>query len=156
LSDANIFCLFAAFADKRTRILYNDLTGTFPFISLEGNVCFLIVYHYKTNAILALPIAGFSDDIMFAAYQQQYNLLKLKGYKIRLNIMDNQATKVIKKFLDEQQCNLLLVEPHTTMSMLQSVPFKHSRHISSAPWPQPTVNFHCNCGTNSCPKSRAH
>jgi hypothetical protein len=26
--------------------------------------------------------------------------------------MDNQATKVIKKFLDEQQCDLLLVEPH--------------------------------------------
>jgi hypothetical protein len=26
--------------------------------------------------------------------------------------MDNQATKVIKKILDEQQCDLLLVEPH--------------------------------------------
>jgi hypothetical protein len=81
-------------------------------MSLEGNVCFLIVYHNETNAILALPIAGFSDDIIFAAYQQQYNLLKLKGYKICLNVMDNQATKVIKKILDEQQCNLLLVEPH--------------------------------------------
>jgi len=64
-------------------------------MSLEGNVYFLIVYHYKTNVILALPIAGFSDNIMFSAYQQQYNLLKLKGYKIHLNIMDNQATKVI-------------------------------------------------------------
>jgi hypothetical protein len=111
LSDANIFC-FAAFADKKTGILYNDLTGTFPFMSLEGIMCFLIVYHYKTNAILALPIAGFSDNIIFAACQQQYNLLKSKGYKIRLNAIDNQATKVIKKFLDEQQCNLLLVEPH--------------------------------------------
>ncbi len=105
------FC-FAAFADKRTGILYNNLTGTFPFVSLEGNVCFLIVYHYKTSAILALPKAGFSDDIIFAAHQQQYNLLKPKGYKIRLNVMDNQANKVITKFLDEQQCNLLLVEPH--------------------------------------------
>jgi hypothetical protein len=66
-SDANIFC-FAAFADERSGILYNDLTGTFPFMSLEGNVCFLIVYHYQTNTILALPIAGFGDDIMFVAY----------------------------------------------------------------------------------------
>jgi hypothetical protein len=48
----------------------------------------------------------------FAAYQKQYNLLKSKGYKIRLNVMDNQATKVIKKFLDDQQCNLFLVKPH--------------------------------------------
>jgi hypothetical protein len=40
----NIFC-FGAFADKRTGILYNDLTGSFPYTSLEGKVCFLIVYH---------------------------------------------------------------------------------------------------------------
>jgi hypothetical protein len=73
LSDANIFC-FAAFANKRTGILNNNCTGTFPFMSLEGNACFLTLYHYKTNAILALPIVGFSDNIIFAAYQQQCNL----------------------------------------------------------------------------------
>jgi hypothetical protein len=96
-SEANIFC-FAPFEDKRTGILYNNLTGTFPFMSLKGNVCFLIIYHNKTNAVLALPIAGFSDDIIFAAYQQQYNLLQSRGCKTHLNVMDNQATKVIKKF----------------------------------------------------------
>jgi hypothetical protein len=37
-SDANVF-VFAAFADKQTRTLYSDLTGAFPFMSLEGNVC---------------------------------------------------------------------------------------------------------------------
>ena len=49
-SDANIFC-FATFADKQMGILYNDLTSTFPFMSLKGNMCFLIIYHHKTNAI---------------------------------------------------------------------------------------------------------
>jgi hypothetical protein len=43
-SVGNIFC-FGAFADKRTGILYNDLTGLFPYMSLKGNVCFLVVYH---------------------------------------------------------------------------------------------------------------
>jgi hypothetical protein len=98
-------------------------------MSLEGNVCFLIIYHYETNAILALPIAGFSDDIIFAAYQRQYHLLKLKGYKIRLNVMDNQATKVIKKFLDEEQCSLLLVEPH-------------NHHVNAAKCTIQTFNVH--------------
>jgi hypothetical protein len=110
-SDAKIFC-FAAFADKRTGTLYNDLTGLFPFMFLKGNVCFLIVYHYKTNAILALPIKGFRDDIIFATYKQQYNMLESKGYKFKLNVMDNQATQVIKKFLDTKQCGLLLVQPN--------------------------------------------
>jgi hypothetical protein len=43
-TDANLFC-FAAFADKHTGTVYNDLTGLFPFLSLEGNICFLMVYH---------------------------------------------------------------------------------------------------------------
>jgi hypothetical protein len=75
---ANLFC-FAAFADKHTKTLYNNLTGLFLFQSLEGNVCFLVVYHYETNAILALPISSFSNKIIFAAYKQQYEMLESKG-----------------------------------------------------------------------------
>jgi hypothetical protein len=86
-SKTNIFC-FAAFADKDTGILYTDLTGTFLFMSLEGNVCFLIVYHYESNTILGLPIANFSSNCILAAYTQQYELLKSKGFTMKLNIMD--------------------------------------------------------------------
>ena len=39
-------------------------------------------------------------------------MLKAKGFKPKLNIMDNQATKHIKKFLTENKCKLQLVEPH--------------------------------------------
>jgi hypothetical protein len=106
-SDAIVFC-FAAFTDKRTGILYNDLTGPFPFMSLEGNKCFLIVYHYKTNAIFALLIKGFCDAIIFEANKQQFKMLESKGYKIKLNVMDNQATQIIKKNLTAQECDLLL------------------------------------------------
>jgi hypothetical protein len=109
--DANMFC-FAAFVDKRTGTLYNDLTGPFPFMSLEGNVCFLIVYHYKINAILALPIKGFCDAIIFEAYKQQFNLLQSKGYKIKLNVMDNQAAQIIKKNSHCARMRLTLSEPH--------------------------------------------
>jgi hypothetical protein len=110
-SIGNIFC-FGAFADKQTGILYNDLTRLFPYMSLEGNVCFLVVYHYESNAILALPISGFDDNTIFAAYITQFKFLESKGHKIKLNVMDNQCTKQIKKFLTANNCNLLLVEPH--------------------------------------------
>ncbi len=36
-----IFCL-GAFADKNTGVVYNDCTRNFPFMSLGGNVCFLL------------------------------------------------------------------------------------------------------------------
>ena len=87
-SIGNIFC-FGTFADKQTGILYNNLTGLFPYMSLEGNVCFIIIYHYESNAILALPISGFNDNTVFAAYKTQFDFLKSKGYKIKLNEADN-------------------------------------------------------------------
>ncbi len=110
--DSYSMFVFAAFADKHTGILYSDLTGTFPFILLEGNVCFPVVYHYETNAILALPVANFSNDSILAAYQQQFEFLKSKGHKIKLNVMDNQASQVIKNYLTLKKCDTLLVEPN--------------------------------------------
>ncbi len=56
-SIANVFC-FGAFADKISSVVYNDCTGEFPYRSLDGNVCFFVMYHYETNAILATPIPG--------------------------------------------------------------------------------------------------
>ena len=81
-------------------------------MSLEGNVCFLVVYHYETNAILALPISGFSDEVIFQAYKDIYEMIESKGFVIRFNVMDNQASKVIKQFLTPKQCELMLVEPN--------------------------------------------
>ena len=54
-SIANLFC-FGEFADKQSGVMYNDLTGSFPFMLLDGSVCFLVMYHYKANAIFAIPI----------------------------------------------------------------------------------------------------
>ncbi len=47
--------------------LHTSRLGT--AMSLEGNVCYLIVYHYKSNTILGLPISGFDDNTVFAAYK---------------------------------------------------------------------------------------
>ena len=58
-------------------------------MSLEGNVCFLVVYHYESNAILALPISGFSDNVIFRAYTEIYEMIESKGFVIRFNVMDH-------------------------------------------------------------------
>jgi hypothetical protein len=86
-ADGNIFCL-GAFADKHTGTLYNDLTSTFPFMSLNKNVCYLIDYHYETNVMLALPIANLEDTTIFEGYKKQFeflesNEIKLKSWTIR-------------------------------------------------------------------------
>ena len=100
--DGNIFC-FGAFADKHTGVVYSNFTGTFPYMSLEGNVCFFVVYHYESNAILGLPVKNMEDSTIYEAYKQQFEFLKSKGFTIKLNVMDNQASRQIKRFLSTQE-----------------------------------------------------
>ena len=108
---ANVLC-FREIADKITGFVYNKCTGKFQFMSLDGNVCFFIMYHYKTNTILATLIPGLDSKSILAAYSKNFEYLVSKGYTPKLNIMDNQATKTIKAYLMPQQCKLQLVEPN--------------------------------------------
>jgi hypothetical protein len=79
---------------------------------LDGSVCFLVMYHYESNTFFAIPIAGLDKVTIFEAYNKKFDKLTAKGIKVKLNIMDNKATKHIKKFLTEEQYKLQLVEPH--------------------------------------------
>jgi len=110
-SIANVF-RFGAFANKVSGVVYNDLTGNFPFMPIDGSVCFFVLYHYETNAILVKPIANVDDRSIFAAYKEVFETLEAKGYKPKMNVMDNQATKYIKKFITKKKSKLQLVEPH--------------------------------------------
>ena len=76
-------------------------------MSFAGSVCF-----YESNTILVKPIAGLDDVSIFNAYKQYFDELKGKGFKPKLNIMDNQATKHIERFLTKNNCRLQIVEPH--------------------------------------------
>ncbi len=110
-SIANVFC-FGAFANKNSVIVYHNLTGSFSFMSYNGSVCFFIQYHYESNAILVTPIAGLDNISIFEEYKKQFENLAAKGFKPKLNVMDNQATKQIKDFLTKNECKVQLVELH--------------------------------------------
>ncbi len=109
-SIVNVFC-FGAFADKNTGVIYNDFTGNFPFMSFDGNICFFVMYHYKTTAIFPTPIPGLNLQSILDAYKKNFKFLVSKGYTPKINVMDKQATKAIKSYLTPQQCCLQLVKP---------------------------------------------
>jgi hypothetical protein len=77
----------------------------------DGSIGYLVMYHYKSNAILATPIAGLDDVSIFNACKLNFQSMQ-KGYKPKLNAMDNQATKHIKQFLTKEECKLQLVKLH--------------------------------------------
>jgi hypothetical protein len=96
-SIANVFC-FGTFADKLSGVVYNNRTGNFPYMLLDGNICLFVMYHYKTNAILITPIVGLDSECILEAYKSNFEYLVSKGVKPKLNVMDNQATKAIKTY----------------------------------------------------------
>ena len=50
---------------------------------------------------------------LLEAYKPNFKYLLRKGFKPKVNVMDNQATKAIKAYLTPQQVMLQLAEPHT-------------------------------------------
>ena len=65
----HLFC-YAALADKHDNTVYMDLTGRFPYTSINGNKCMLIVYDYTLNAVLVEPIDNFESKMICAAYKK--------------------------------------------------------------------------------------
>ncbi len=84
-SESSIAYIFAfgAFTDKHSGVMYHDLIGMFPFMSLDGSVCFFVMYHYEMNSILALPIKGLDNKMIYEAYKKQYKELNRKGFKVK-------------------------------------------------------------------------
>ncbi len=137
---------------KNNGVVYNDLTGSFLFILLDGIVCFFVLYHYKANAILATPIAGLDDISIFNAYKMQFKGFTSKGFKHKINIMDNQATKNIKAFLMEQQCKLQLVEPHNHRMNAAERAIQTFKDAFIAALATTNSKFLLHYGTKSCRK----
>ena len=70
------------------------------------------MYHYKTNTILGTPIPWLAFASILDAYKRYFEYIESKGYKPKLNVMDNQAKKVIKAYLNPRHVKLQLVKPH--------------------------------------------
>jgi hypothetical protein len=87
------YFVLAPLQTKITGVVYNNLTGNFRLMLLNGSICFFVMYHYKTNSILATLIANLDDKSIFVAYKTDFEWLEWKGFKLKLNVMDNQATK---------------------------------------------------------------
>ena len=64
------------------------------------------------SASLFKAIANVDNHSIYEANKKVFKLLEAKGYKPKMNVMDNQATKFIKKFLTKKECDLQVVEPH--------------------------------------------
>ena len=58
-----------------------------------------------------IPTKDLKDNTIIQAFEQVFTELEDKGYKPKLNVTDNQATKPIKKLSKKKDCKWQFVEP---------------------------------------------
>jgi hypothetical protein len=93
--------------------IYTDQTGRFPVVSIKGNKYIMILYDYDSNAILAKPIKDRTAPELLKAFQFMEQELVARGLKPRLIKLDNEASKLFKDYLYQQDITFQLVPPYS-------------------------------------------
>jgi hypothetical protein len=98
--------VYAAAID--TGQIYTDQTGRFPVVSSKGNKYIMILYDYDSNAILAQPIKDRTAPELLKAFQVMEQELVARGLKPKLIKLDNEASKLLKTYLHQQDITFQL------------------------------------------------
>jgi hypothetical protein len=92
--------------------IYTDLTGTFPPRSNKVNNGLMICYSYDANYIRPIAMKYKSGAEWVRAFGVVFNEMTSKGFKPKLQTMDNVAFAALKKYFTEKEMNFHLVPPH--------------------------------------------
>jgi hypothetical protein len=93
--------------------IYTDQTGRFPVVSSKGNKYIMILYDYDSNAIMAQPIKDRTALELLRAFQVMEHKLVACGLKPKLMKLDNEASKLLKTYLHQQDITFQLVPPYS-------------------------------------------
>jgi hypothetical protein len=92
--------------------LYTDLTGKFPVRSSKGNSYVMVCYVYDCNYVQVVLMKSRSASEWVKAYDNIHQELTAKGFKPKLQTLDNEASAALKHFLTSNDVAYQLVPPH--------------------------------------------
>jgi hypothetical protein len=79
----------------------------------KGNKYIMILYDYDSNFISAQPIKDRTAPELLKAFQLMEQELVAKGLKRKLMRLDNEASKLLKMYLHQQNITFQLVPPYS-------------------------------------------
>jgi hypothetical protein len=92
--------------------LYTDLTGKFSVLSRKGNSYVMVCYIYDCNCVKVIPMKSRSASEWVKVYDSFHQELKVKGFKPKLQTLDNEASSAIKNLFTVNDIAYKLVPPH--------------------------------------------
>jgi hypothetical protein len=92
--------VYAVLVDKGQ--LYTDLTGKFPVRSSKGSSYVMVCYVYDYNYDKVTPMKSRSASEWVKAYDHIHQELTVKGFKPKLQTLDNEALAALNNFFHRQ------------------------------------------------------
>jgi hypothetical protein len=92
--------------------LYTDLTGKFLVRSSKVNYYVMVCYIYDWNYLKVIPIKSGSASEWVKAYNSVHQELTMKGFKPKLQALDNEASVALKNYFTVNDIAYQLVPHH--------------------------------------------
>jgi hypothetical protein len=92
--------------------LYTDLTGKFPVRSSKGNWYVMVCYVFDCNYVKVFPMKSRYASEWVKAYDHIHQEVTAKGFKPKLQTLDNEASAALKNFFTTNDVEYQLVPPH--------------------------------------------
>jgi hypothetical protein len=92
--------------------LYTDLTGKFPVRSSKGNSYVMFCYVYDCNYVKVIPMKSRSASEWVKVYDTIHQELTAKGFKPKIQTLNNEASAALKNFFTANDVEYQLVPPH--------------------------------------------
>ena len=92
----------------RTDKSFSDQTGKFPVTSSAGNKYLFVLYDYDSSYITLVPIPSRTKFQLLKAYKTSIELLEQRGFKPKLQFMDNEVSKLLKEYMFKEHIDFQL------------------------------------------------
>jgi hypothetical protein len=111
LSTHYVYAAIEEIPKSKSGLIYKDQTGRFSIQSLDGMNYVLILYDYDFNSIHAEAIANRTASEILRAYKKIHTLLISLGLKPKLQRLDNEASKILKAYMHNEDIDFQLAPP---------------------------------------------
>jgi hypothetical protein len=116
--------------------LYTDLTGKFPVRSSKGNSYGMVCYVYDCNYVKVISMKYRSASEWVKAYDTIHQELTFKGFKPKLQTLDNEASAALKNVSPQMTWSTNWYRPTAIAAMLLNAPCKLSKNTFWQGYPQ--------------------
>ena len=92
--------------------VFSDQKCRFPVIYSRGMKYIFVLYYYYSSSVLAEPIKSWSATNILSVYTKLHYILKSRGLKPLLAILDNECSTALKEFFHKNTLAFKLVTLH--------------------------------------------